>query len=62
MFYYLYYGYIGGTVIYKIYEYSHMVNYAYNILYFMYGITSGVYNRLVDRKKDDIELDEWELV
>lgn len=59
MLYYIYYGY----TIYKIYEYSHMIRFGYNAVYYTYSLTRGLYNILTTRKEDDsIDLEDWEYV
>lgn len=63
MFYYIYYGYIGGYTVYKLYEYTHMLRYGYNTVYYTYSFTYGIYDMLTSRTREDEEgLDDWEHV
>ena len=58
MLYYIYYGY----TIYKIYKYTHMLQYGYNTLYYTYSLTYRIYNMLNYQKKcekDISNFDNW---
>lgn len=66
MFYYIYYGYMGGYTVYKLYEYAHILRYGYDTVYYTYSfthwLTHGIYNRLTSRKEDEEILDDWEYI
>ena len=64
MLYYIYYGYMGGYIVYRIYEYSHMLRYGYNTLYYTYSLTQGIYSMLthVKDEKESESLEQWEYI
>lgn len=62
MLYYIYYGYLGGYTLYKMYEYSHKIHYVYKTLYFTYKLTSGAYNIICEKKDNIIEDKNWEIL
>lgn len=61
MIYYIYYGYITGCVIYKIYGYWEIANIAYTTCNYTYYVCNGIYDT-VARKENKIETDDWEIV
>lgn len=75
MLYYIYYGYVGGYVLYKAYEYSDMIRYVYETINLSYKVTAGAYNIIVkpaikrrhieDKLPEisiDINDDSWEFI
>jgi hypothetical protein len=61
MFYYIYYIYFGGYIVYKIYEYTHLLRYGYKTVYYTYNLTRVIYNMLPC--KENLEnLNDWECI
>jgi hypothetical protein len=65
MLYYIYYGYVCGYTVYKIYKYISILRYGYKTVYYTYSLTSGIYNMLppLKNKEEELEnLEDWEYI
>lgn len=58
MFRYIYYGYIGGYAVYKMYEYWEIVRFAYTTCSYTYSAVNGVYRLVKPLKKIKEEVEE----
>jgi hypothetical protein len=63
MIYYIYYIYLGGYTVYKIYEYSNILRYCYKTLYYTHFVGTNIYNKIpYIINKEDFIIDDWEVI